>query len=87
MEFATLSEYIAILSALKNEGSLKLAELTSLRIIKPVVLETALAFLARQDLIKELPEGGESARYALTARSFKILSFFGLSRPVKPRAA
>lgn len=76
MKFATLSDYIAIIGKLVEKGPLKALELQSLLAIDKVVLEGALSFLVAQHVIKERIMGDESSGYIVTARGFKILSYF-----------
>ncbi len=78
MKSATLSQYLAIVKALGNTGPLTSDELFSLGLIDAAILDRTLAFLVKQDLIKEMKKsGGVSPGYVVTARGFKILGFFG----------
>jgi hypothetical protein len=78
MKSATLSHYLAIIKILEKAGPLNHGELSPSILLEPKTLDSALVFLAAQNLIKEMPVvGGESAGYIITEKGFRVLNFLG----------
>jgi hypothetical protein len=78
MRSATLSQYLAIIKALGNAGPLKADELFPSVLIERDLIDRALLFLTKQELVKALSEvGGEPSGYIVTSKGFRVLNFFG----------
>jgi len=75
MMSACLSECYPLLSVLESKGSQSFSDLFSLGVVDVNVLESALVFLVKQDLVNVVG-GGASGIYSVRAQGLKVLRFF-----------